>query len=119
MKEISTQSSQLEVHLKVKSIERENKEKNRKDKEKKMEAESLANQNSLIQLQDDLDLAEKETVQRDLIDDVVVEFHRADTPIPPSVMKLLNNFKGTFCMNSSHLLISNLKHLLLLFLVNT
>lgn len=96
MNEISSQTSQLDIHVSVIAMEKENRRK-AEEKQKEIDEEKERRDLEMLQRQQQHDeeqlVAADEATSRALIQEVVHEAQSSGTPLSAAVTKLLNHLK--------------------------
>lgn len=94
MDEISSQASQLKAYESVRDIEKNRMEENMK-KTKNVDSQvAEANQLLELQLEDERAFEVQEELRKSLMQEVVAEAEESGNPLPKSVLKLMNHYKG-------------------------
>lgn len=95
--QISSLTSQLEIHLRVQDLEKK-KKKDLAEEQRRLKEEELKKKNDKAirdeQVLYEHELETDETVRRAMVQDVIDEAKDNGIPLPPAVIKLINHHKS-------------------------
>lgn len=97
MHEITRQASQMQVHEAVKEIEvqkQKEEEESKKKADNEKELQLCFATNKEIQLIDEMAVERDDAIRSALVEEVIKETNDSGTPLPPSVIRLLEHLKG-------------------------